>query len=162
MSRFRNIAVVASVFASLGSVLMFIVGAAKTVKAYRIYFLGATLTSDPPPPPHLDASDQTMISIVESMDAFLIALVLIIFAGSVYNLFVRAQTSEAGPAPWLGVTSIERLKHVVIEVVLVLLAVLFLQHALILGEHLSWSSLVLPAGAALLALTIWLLPTGGH
>ena len=51
MPRLRSIAFVAVVFAGLGSVLMFIVGAAKTLNAYRIYFLGATLTTDPPPPP---------------------------------------------------------------------------------------------------------------
>ena len=92
------------------------------------------------------------------MDTFLIALVLIIFAGAVYNLFVRTEAANEAPSPWLGVKSIGQLKEVVVEIVLVLLAVLFLQHVLFLREAVSWNSLVIPAGAALLAVTIWLLP----
>ena len=48
--RLRFVALVAVVSAAGGSLLMFYLGAAKTVKAYRIYFLGEPLTVDPAPP----------------------------------------------------------------------------------------------------------------
>ena len=44
--RLRFAALIAVVSAAGGSLLMFYLGAVKTVKAYRIYFLGEQLTAD--------------------------------------------------------------------------------------------------------------------
>ena len=87
MEKLRLVSVVAVFFAFVSSMLMFVVGAYKSIKAVRVFVFREPLTADPSPPVHLDFTDQTMIAVVESMDAFLVAMVLLIFAGGIYNLF---------------------------------------------------------------------------
>ncbi len=91
-----------------------------------------------------------MIAVVESVDAFLIALAMLIFALGVFNLFIGELKL---PGEWLRVKSIERLKQVLMEVILVVLAVLFLR-GLFLFEDLPWRLLVIPVAVALLALAV--------
>lgn len=157
MDRLRFASAIAVVFSTIGTLLMFVVGAEKTIKALRIYFLGDQLTTNPPPPPHLDSTDQAMIAVVESIDAFLIGLVLTIFAVGVYHLFIRTVPSSPGTASWLHVSSVEQLKKGLLEVILVVLSVMFLREMLFLGEAWSFEALTIPAGVALLALALKLL-----
>ena len=132
---------------------MFLAGAEKSIKAIRIFFLGETLSADPPPPAHLDSGDQALVAVLQSMDAFLIALVLLIFSFGVYKLFIaEIKTPKNLPgAPWAQITSIEGLKKVLVEVILVILAVLFLWEVVYLEAEASWSVLVLPISIVLLA-----------
>ncbi len=160
--RLRFVALIAVVSAAGGSLLMFYLGAVKTVKAYRIYFLGEPLTADPAPPQHLDVPEQTMIAIIESMDAFLVALVLLIFGGGIYGLFIGRLPAGHATSPWLSITTIGRLKQVVVEVVLVILAVLFLRQVLFLGENIAWPSLAIPVGMVLLAASLKLVSWRDH
>ena len=156
MHRIRFVSIIAVVFSAIGSLLMFVVGAQKTLKALSIYFMGDQLTTEPPPPPHLDATDQTMIAIVESVDAFLIGIVLMIFALGVYYLFISKVQSSSAPS-WLHVSSVEHLKKSLMEVILVVLSVMFLREMLYLGEAWTFESLSIPAGVALLAAALKLL-----
>ena len=157
MNRLRFASIIAVLFSSIGTLVMFVIGAEKTVKALRIYFLGEQLTSNPPPPPHLDATDQTMIAIVESIDAFLIGLVLTIFAVGVHNLFIKRSPSTTEGESWLHVRSVEHLKKGLMEVILVVLSVMFLREMLFLGEDWTFEALTIPAGVALLAIALKLL-----
>ena len=149
----RYLSLIAVVFSLLGSALMFLAGAEKSIKAIRIFFLGETLSADPPPPAHLDSGDQALVAVLQSMDAFLIALVLLIFSFGVYKLFIaEIKTPKNLPgAPWAQITSIEGLKKVLVEVILVILAVLFLWEVVYLEAEASWSVLVLPISIVLLA-----------
>jgi uncharacterized membrane protein YqhA len=149
----RYLSLIAVVFSLLGSALMFLAGAAKSIKAVRIFFLGETLTVDPPPPAHLDSGDQALVAVLQSMDAFLIALVLLIFSFGVYKLFIaEIKTPKNLPgAPWAQITSIEGLKKVLVEVILVILAVLFLWEVVYLEAEASWTVLVLPLSIVLIA-----------
>ncbi len=149
----RYLSLIAVVFSLLGSALMFLGGAAKSIKAVRIFFLGETLSSDPPPPAHLDSGDQALVAVLQSMDAFLIALVLLIFSFGVYKLFIaEIKTPKNLPgAPWAQITSIEGLKKVLVEVILVILAVLFLWEVVYLEADASWTVLVLPLSIVLIA-----------
>ena len=149
----RYLSLIAVVFSLLGSALMFLAGAAKSIKAVRIFFLGETLTVDPPPPAHLDSGDQALVAVLQSMDAFLIALVLLIFSFGVYKLFIAdIKTPKNLPgAPWAQITSIEGLKKVLVEVILVILAVLFLWEVVYLEAEASWTVLVLPLSIVLIA-----------
>jgi uncharacterized membrane protein YqhA len=147
----RYLALIAVVFSLLGSLLMFLSGAWKSIEAFRASILQEPLIADAPA--HLDLADQAMISVLQSMDAFLIALVLLIFSFGVYNLFIgeiKPPKNLAG-APWAQITSIERLKQVVVEVILVILAVLFLWELLVLEDEATWNILVVPLGILLLA-----------
>lgn len=149
----RYLSLIAVVFSLLGSALMFLAGAEKSIKAIRIFFLGETLSADPPSPAHLDSGDQALVAVLQSMDAFLIALVLLIFSFGVYKLFIaEIKTPKNLPgAPWAQITSIEGLKKVLVEVILVILAVLFLWEVVYLEAEASWSVLVLPISIVLLA-----------
>ena len=149
----RYLSLIAVVFSLLGSALMFLAGAAKSIKAVRIFFLGETLTVDPPPPAHLDSGDQALVAVLQSMDAFLIALVLLIFSFGVYKLFIaEIKTPKNLPgAPWAQITSIEGLKKVLVEVILVILAVLFLWEVVYLEAEASWTVLALPLSIVLIA-----------
>jgi uncharacterized membrane protein YqhA len=101
-----------------------------------------------------------VIAIIESLDRFLIAIVLLYFAYGVYALFIHPDEPEerlAIPA-WLRVQQIGQLKQVVAEVIIVVLFVLFLRIALETfdgsGTALSWQNL---GTIALLPISIFFL-----
>ena len=160
----RYLSLIAVVFSLLGSALMFLGGAEKSIKAIRIFFLNETLTTDPPPPAHLDSTDQALIAVLQSMDAFLIALVLLIFSFGVYKLFIaEIKTPKNLPgAPWSQITTIEGLKKVLVEVILVILAVLFLWEVVYLEAEASWNVLVLPVSIVLIAAALKLVDWRSH
>lgn len=105
-----------------------------------------------------------VIAIIESLDRFLIAIVLLYFAYGVYSLFIHPEEDEeelAIPA-WLRVKQIGQLKQVVAEVIIVVLFVLFLRIALETfdgsGTALSWQHdgtiALLPVSIFLLSLSL--------
>ena len=69
MEKLRLMSLISVVFSFLGSLLMFVIGAFKSIKAVRVYFFKEPLSQNPPPPEHLDYSEQAMIAVVEGMDA---------------------------------------------------------------------------------------------
>ncbi len=98
------------------------------------------------------------------MDAFLIALVLLIFSFGVYKLFIaEIKTPKNLPgAPWAQITSIEGLKKVLVEVILVILVVLFLWEVVYLEADASWNVLVLPLSIVLIAAALKLVDWRSH
>ena len=93
---------------------------------------------------------------IQAIDVFLIGLVLMIFAGGIYNLFIRRLESDsAGINNWVKVTSITQLKRILIELVIVILFVKTLEGALVIepGGY-KWENLVLPLGILMLALAL--------
>lgn len=150
---------VLAVFGSLAaSVLMLFLGVYNVYAAFR-YGLGEQAVDDKTP-----FATAAIISVIESLDRFLIGIVLLYFAYGVYSLFIHPEEAEeklALPA-WLRVRQIGQLKQVVAELILVVLFVLFLRVALqSFGETngaMSWSQigtfLLLPVSTALLALAL--------
>ena len=157
-SRFMSlIAVVGSLF---GSLLMFFLG------AYNIYeaFVRGLRVEEREDGEAGEFGTNAVISIIEGLDRFLIAIVLIYFAYGVYSLFIHPGEDEeklALPA-WLRVTQIGQLKQVVAEVIIVILLVLFLRVALQAyttpNLQLGWERIaalaLLPISIALLALAL--------
>ena len=140
------IAVVASFF---GAALMFVIGAVKTYNAYATYVAGSVGAQG------VSETNIAVAYVIQSFDAFLIALALLIFAYGVYNLFVsRADPGIDSGEPWLQVSSFAQLKKLLAELVIIILFVRFLEVALFSIESLSWESLVLPVGILLLALAL--------
>lgn len=140
----------------VGAILMFFLGIYNVFEAYR------DILSEP-------ASDRpfgtaAVIQIIEGLDRFLIAIVLLYFAFGVYSLFIHPDEPEQKLAlpQWLRVTQIGQLKQVVAEVIIVILFVLFLRVALqSFGDpniSLSWTQVatfaLLPICTALLALAL--------
>ena len=152
VSNVRYTAIIATVFSVLGGLLMFIIGAKKTLDAVWLYFVEENPVS-PYEEGTIDRAELAMVTLVESMDAFLLALVLIIFAVGVFNLFVRRATvlEPSEPLGWLRINSLERLKQVLMEVLMVILAVLFVRLALTYEGNVNWNLLILPGGILLLA-----------
>jgi uncharacterized membrane protein YqhA len=146
-----------AVFGSLaGSVLMFSLGLFNVYEAFRYGLEGV----DEPGP----FGTSAVIRIIEGLDRFLIAIVLLYFAYGVYSLFIHPEESEEELAlpRWLRVQQIGQLKQVVAEVIIVILFVLFLRVALQSFRDpnvaLSWLQIatfaLLPVCTALLALSL--------
>lgn len=155
-SRFFTVLAVISSLAS--SVLMLFLGVYNIYEAFR-YGLGHQPSTDEAP-----FGTAAVISVIEGLDRFLIAIVLLYFAYGIYSLFIHPEEAEeklALPA-WLRVRQIGQLKQVVAELILVILFVLFLRVVLqSFGEgnfDMSWSRLatimLLPVSTALLALAL--------
>lgn len=116
----------AAVFGSLaGSILMFGLGLFNIYAAFR-YGLSET-----------GATEQVfgsgaVINVVEGLDRFLIAIVLLYFSYGVFSLFIHPEQSEEELAlpGWLRVSQVGQLKQVVAELIVVILFVLFLRQAI--------------------------------
>ena len=119
---FTVLAVIGSLAASI---LMFFLGLFNIYEAFR-YGLNKGAKGNSP------FGTEAVISVIEGLDRFLIAIVLLYFAYGVYSLFIHPEEAEeelALPA-WLRVRQIGQLKQVVAEVIIVVLFVLFLRVAL--------------------------------
>ena len=127
---------------------MFLIGAIKTGWAYLAYFSGG-IAHQP------DLSAKAAITyMIQAIDVFLIGLVLMIFAGGIYQLFIRRRESDSPEInSWVRITSITQLKRILVELVIVILFVRALEGALVIeyGSFI-WENLVLPLGILMLAL----------
>jgi uncharacterized membrane protein YqhA len=153
----RATTAVAAVGAACGAVLMFIIGARSTYNAVDIYFSG-----------HADAKGHAAIdatrTLVASLDEFLFGLVLLFFAYGVLVLFIirdqeawQRRVDETGIPPWMQIRGLGDLKAKLLEVVVVLFAVSFLDVALEEQSRLEWSLLVLPIAMVATGAVVWLL-----
>lgn len=156
---FRFISWVAIICSLMGSVLLFFVGAMKTYSAFATVFLtpdsAASLA-------HLETSDVATTYLIKSLDTFLIALVLFIFAHGVFTLFISNQKIEhkTSVLKWISTPNIGRLKSILGEVIVIILFVKFLEIILINITHLSWEILILPISIVLLAISLKFLGLG--
>ena len=145
----RYMSLIAVVASFLGAGLMFVIGAVNTYKAYATYVAGDVGAQG------VSETNFAVTYVIQSFDAFLIALALLIFAYGVYNLFVnRAEPGADSGEPWLQVSSFAQLKKLLAELVILILFVRFLEVALFNTQGLSWEALVLPVGILLLALAL--------
>jgi uncharacterized membrane protein YqhA len=114
-----------AVFGSLASAaLMFALGLLNVYEAFRFGLVAPDST--------LPFGTAAVISVIEALDRFLIAIVLLYFSFGVYSLFIHPeQPGETLAIPqWLQVKQVGQLKQVVAEVIIVILFVLFLRIAL--------------------------------
>jgi uncharacterized membrane protein YqhA len=130
---------------------MFIGGAVKTYHAFTAVILRRIPKESWA---HLSRADVATAYLIKSLDAFLIAFVLFIFAYGIYSLFIANQpdASEPEALKWIRMRSISHLKIVLAEVIVIILFVKFLEVALLSLEKMEWDLLVLPGSILLLAL----------
>ena len=143
-----------------GSILMFIVGAKKTVLAFKYAFF---VTPSDEKMAHLSTGDVATTYLIKSLDAFLIGFVLFLFAYGIYRLFL-SDDEEAG-APmfrWISLPTIGHLKQILAEVIVIILFVKFLEIVLVNLETLEWPVLVLPRGILLLAVALRMMNLTEH
>jgi uncharacterized membrane protein YqhA len=149
MHQLRYVSLTAVIASGLGSILMFVIGAIKTGKAYLVMFPGDDSAI-------FLSAKQAITSIVQAIDAFLIGLVLMIFSGGIYKLFIHdSETASPRIDSWVKVTSISQLKRSLVEMVLVIMFVRALEGGLAIEpSDFEWEHLVLPVTILMLALAL--------
>ena len=136
------------VFACIsGCILMFSHGSLKTYKA-AMYFFEKTETGR-------DLNPETISLVIGAMDSFLVAIVLLIFAGGIYELFFDEKHESTFIPDWLRVRSVGHLKHILCEVIILVLCVQFVD--MILQDHLKWEMTILPLSIVCLSASLRLL-----
>lgn len=102
---------------------------------------------------------QTVTHVVEIIDGYLLATVLLIFALGLYELFIskieNAEGSEASQNVLL-ITSLDDLKGRLAKVIMMILIVKFFEHAISMAFHNALELMELAAGIALLGLALYL------
>lgn len=151
----RYVSLIAVISAGFGSALMFLIGAIKTYNAYAVLIYGGlAIDSDA-----VITSKHAIAYLVQGIDAFLIALVFMIFSGGVYNLFIRR--GNVGPDSEKGLTrihSISQLKSIIAELIVIILFVNFMEDVLASDiDTYQWEILVIPASILFLAGSLKLL-----
>ena len=151
--RIRYMTVLAVIAALLGAALLLLIGFFAVVDAFAL-FLGFEA-------PNVAGNETTeaVVSVIESLDNFLLAFVLIYFAYSIYFLFIRderqaEQQDEIEMPAWLRVEDLGHMKRVLLEVILVLIAVFFLKLVFTEQEELAWTVLILPITIVAIAVSL--------
>lgn len=153
---FRHLSWIAIICSILGALQMFLIGALKTYYAITSMW---TTRSGHESLAHLKAPDLATTYLIKSLDAFLIAFVLLIFAYGVYWLFIsdKNRSEESNVLSWIRMPNISVLKNVLAEVIIIILFVKFLEVALSNLHTLTWEILALPIAILLLSLALKLL-----
>ncbi|MFY9983091.1 MAG: YqhA family protein [Methanoregula sp.] len=159
----RYISIIAVISSFIGAVLLFILGALKIAGAVGVMLLGGD-------PVHLlieahgaeSATSGVVILVINAIDCFLFALILLIFSYGIYTLFINSDFLQAGSYPaWIRINSIGQLKLYLTEVVITILFVQFLEIVIVNGDHLlDWQAIILPVAILCLAGAIYLMQAG--
>ncbi len=96
------------------------------------------------------------IPIVESLDSFLIGLVMMIFAFGIYRIFILHDQPHSKFPSWLRIDSLSELKLLLWEAVMVALLIFSVSSAIKLEGAYSWDILVMPVFILVLAISYFL------
>ena len=148
---FRYISLIAIICSLIGSLLLFIIGAWKTYNAIQIIFFDYI----PKGSEHLHSTDNATIYLMKSLDTFLIALALFIFAYGVFTLFIsKRNDNDDGTLKLISIPNIGHLKNILSEVIIIILFVIFLEVIIENIHNLKWEFLIIPVSVLLLALAL--------
>jgi uncharacterized membrane protein YqhA len=148
----RHVAVIAVIASLASALLLFLIGGYHTVEAF-LFALGINDATQQA------GTDTAVVQIIESLDNFLLGFVLLYFAYSTFFLFVARDHSEETRAridmpEWLKVEDLGKMKRVLLEVILVLLAVSFLKLVIVEDQTLEWTVLVIPITFTAIAVSL--------
>jgi uncharacterized membrane protein YqhA len=156
-------AVLIAVLASVGvGIEMFYIATADTVlhaQEIRNYASGSLTAAQ-----HEELRTQVISHVVEAIDGYLLATVMLIFAFGLYELFI-SRIDRAGRehrARVLMIHSLDDLKHRLGQVVLLILVVKFFEGAAAISLKSSYDLLLLSVGILLIAVTLYLTHTQTH
>jgi len=146
--KLRFLLIVPVMVSLVGAMMMFIVGANQIYKAGAAILIKQKFTNP-----------AVTLPVIKALDAFLIGIILFIFAFGIYDFFVSIlePAHHAGVRPeWFKFESTGELKTKLVELVLVILAILFFEQ--IIASIGTFESpvmyLIIPIGAAILAFSI--------
>jgi uncharacterized membrane protein YqhA len=150
----RGLMLLASIGSVLSAILMFIVGFDHLREAVAHFW--------DPSQNQERVHERVTVEVLQSIDAFLFALVFIIFAYGITLGFVfRLAAHSMHDLPrWMKIEGIGELKQTLVEVVLVGLIIAFARIAVEQGRDLDWDDLVLPVSILMLAAALKLIRIG--
>ena len=162
---FRFLTILAIIGSVSGALLMFLIGSSETIIAYKV-FLGFKKVDNLIGDPNLVAT----VKLLSALDAFLLGMILLYFSCSIYFLFIRRKSEETDRSriripDWLKVQSLGEMKKTLLEVIVVLLAVLFLKMGLTTQSEpsvLHWDLLLITIGIVGIATAIKLINFDHH
>lgn len=156
----RYVSIIAVVASFIGALIMFLFGALKIAGAVVLLVSGGNFASLMGGHVGNAGGSQVMLLVINSVDSFLFALVLLIFSYGIYELFVdRIKPDQENNYPtWIRIDSIEHLKGYLAQVIIIILFVQFLEIVLVNGEGvLVWEGVVLPVSILCLAGALYLM-----
>ena len=159
-----RLVVLSAVLASLASgIAMFYLATVDAV--YMISHLGEYASPALDNAARMELRSATITHVVEILDAYLLATVLLIFALGLYELFIskieQAEESETS-SKVLFISNLDELKSRLGKVVLMILIVKFFEHALDMKFESPLQMLYFAAGIALIGLALFLTHSGDH
>ena len=132
---------------------MLLLGTKDTIEAY-LFFFGLE-----EPEGSVEAGEAAMIKLVDSIDHFLFAAILVIFAVGLYALFFWSSSRNAkkhglNKTPsWKHLKGMGGMDEMLLKVIIMLLAVSLLEYVMTTGiDSLNWTVLIMPLTIVALAI----------
>ena len=154
-----RIIVILGVIGSLvASVLMFVKG------SLQIYMATVAFIHHPMPSHDVHGEEELSITLISSVDSFLFATVLLIFAMGIYELFISkidpaSRTEESRPN-WLAIHSLDDLKSALGKVILMILIVRLFETAVKMTYTVPLDLLWLGLAVVFVSLALFLVHAG--
>lgn len=144
----RFLMLLACLAALLGAILMFCLAGAKLIHGAEVLWMSG-----------FRQAGEVAAAVMGATDALLFGVVLIIFAYVIaFGLVFRLGVEARGNIPELmHIESVSELKHILVEVIIVYLAVDFATDLAIGINALAWQTLVKPIAIALIAAALRLM-----
>jgi uncharacterized membrane protein YqhA len=145
-------AVVASLFASLGLFYMTVVDVYDTLAHLTHYAFLSDAEQD-------TLRADTIAHVVAAVDGFLLAIVMLIFTFGIYELFISEIDNAKGAhgSNMLVITSLDDLKDRLAKVIIMILIVLFFEHAIHIRPNGVMELMYYGVGIAFVAFALYLL-----
>ena len=152
----RFVVIIAVLASLLAAFAMFYMASVDTY--FMLSHLGDYVSSELVGDARSDFRAATVTHVVEIIDGYLLATVLLIFSLGLYELFIskidQAEASETQTV--LAISSLDDLKTRLGRVILMILIVNFFEHAISMEFHAPLDLLVLAGGIALIGVTLYL------
>lgn len=168
LANFRYAALLIVLMSFVSAALLLYTGSVKVGKAIWLYSQGQAnivrVGDEQKSLSHLSQEDGVTGRIIESLDTFLIAAVLIYFGYGIYALYCarREDPLLAALPPAIVPASLGELKHTLGQIILVVLMVLFTRQVWMELDALRWEHLVIPGAVLLLGAGMRLSGIGKH
>ena len=146
-----------SILSSLvGALVMFWIGTTNTINAILLVVGAEDAVVEGS---SVEPTELATIELLECLDDFLVGLAFLYFAYGIYSLFIQLGQKDDNTPSWLRVTNIGTLKKTLLEVLVVLLAVIFVKGLLerLSFRGLEWTYLVIPLSILAIAASTRLL-----
>jgi uncharacterized membrane protein YqhA len=152
----RLIVILAVIGSLFSSILMFVKGVLQIYQAFVAFIEH--------PMPEKGHEGHLSVALIESVDSFLFATVLLIFSMGIYELFISkidpaSRTAESRPN-WLAIHSLDDLKNAVGKVILMILIVRLFEAAVGLHYERPLDLLFLGLAVALASFSLYLVHKG--